>query len=208
MSARERTGMIAIASHLWSSPVHAAATDLVDPEPGETVVDLGAGFGASTSHLARRLRPGGRVVAVDPSRLMRTALRARRAVHPNRDLISVRAGTAERLPLPDHSVDAVVAMNVIHLLPNVDAAATELARVLRPSGRLVFIEEDLDDPSHRFHHAEPHAPDGPTVDDLARALHRATTATTIQRRHLGDQPVTILSGHDIGSGGNTPPSRR
>ncbi|MGI9616018.1 MAG: class I SAM-dependent methyltransferase [Acidimicrobiales bacterium] len=198
MSASERTGPIAVASHLWSSPVHAAAADLVDPQPGETIVDLGAGFGAATLHLARRMRPGARVVAVDPSRLMRTALRARRIIDPGRDLIEVQAGTAERLHLLGHSVDAVVAMNVIHLLRDVDAAATELARVLRPSGRLLFIEEDIDDPRHRFHHTEPHAPDGPTVNDLARALDQTGQATTIGRRDLGGQPVTTLSRHDIG----------
>ena len=209
MSTRERTGMIAIATHLWSSPVHAAAADLVNPQPGETVVDLGAGLGAATLHLARRVRPGGRVVAVDPSRPMRAAIRARRAVHPDRDLIDVQAGRAERLPLPDHGVDAVVVMNVIHLLADVDAAATELTRALRPSGRILFVEEDLDDPRHRFHHAEPHGPDGPTVDDLARALDRAGAATTIERRPLGGQPVTTVSGHGVdgpgadGSGGST-----
>ncbi len=89
-------------------------------------------------------------------------------------------------------------MNVVHLLSDVDAVSTELTRVLRPGGRILFIEEDLDDPGHRFHHAEPHAPDGPTIDDLARALERVGLAATIARRHLGGQPVTTLSGHIIG----------
>lgn len=195
MSASERAGLVAVASHLWSSPVHADATTLLDPQPGESVVDLGAGFGAATLHLARRLGLHGRVVAVDPSRLMRSALRARRAVHPDRQLIDVRPGTAERLPLPGHSVDAVVAMNLIHLLGDVDAAATEVARVLRHGGRFLFIEEDLDDPDHRFHHTEPHAPDGPTVDDLARALDRIASATAINRRNVGGQPATVVTGH-------------
>ena len=193
MNARNRTGIIAVASHLWDSPVHAAATDLVAPQPGETVIDLGAGFGAATLRLARTVDPGGRAIAVDPSRLMRTALRARRLVHPNRNLIDVRDGSAERLPIADHSIDAVISMNVIHLLRDIDTAAAELVRVLRPSGRILFIEEDLDDPAHRFHNAEPHAPDGPTVDDFARALDQTLATTTIGRQHLGGQPVTAVS---------------
>lgn len=195
MSAAKRAGLIAVASHLWSSPVHADAAKLLDPQPGESVIDLGAGFGAATLQLARRLGSHGRVIAVDPSRLMRSALRARRAVHHNRQLIDVRPGTAERLPLPDHSVDAVIAMNLIHLLDDVGAAATEVARVLRHGGRFLFIEEDLDHPDHRFHHTKPHAPDGATVDDLARALDRIASATTIDRRHIGGQPTTAVTGH-------------
>ena len=57
MSAREQAGLVAVASHLWSSPVHAAATELFDPQPGESVVDLGAGFGAATLHLAASTGP-------------------------------------------------------------------------------------------------------------------------------------------------------
>lgn len=195
MSATKRPGIVAVASHLWSSPVHAAAINLLDPRPGETVLDLGAGFGAATLHLARRIGQDGRVVAVDPSRLMRYSLRVRRAVHPHRKLVDVRDGTAERLPLPDRSVDAIVAMNLIHLLSDVDATATELARVLRHGGRFLFIEEDLDDPDHRFHHTKPHAPDGPTVDDLAQALHTITTTTATDCQRLGGQPTITVEGH-------------
>ena len=195
MSAGERTGLIAVARHLWSSPVHAAAAELVAPRAGESVVDLGAGFGPTTLHLARRLGAGGRVIAIDPSRLMRAAVRARRAVHSDRDLIEVQPGAAERLALPDRSVDAVVAMNVVHLLADVEQASTELTRVLRSSGRVLFIEEDIDDPTHRFHNAEPHAPGGPTVNDLAQAFDRAGMAPTIERRHVGGQPATIVTAH-------------
>ncbi len=89
-------------------------------------------------------------------------------------------------------------MNVIHLLRDVDQVATELARVLRRSGRLLFVEEDLDDPSHRFHHAEPHASNGPTADALARALEGAGMTATLERQRLGGQPATTLSGRHIG----------
>lgn len=193
MSRGQRTGILAVASHLWGSPVHAAAAALIDPHPGDSIVDLGAGFGAATLHLAQRVGPDGRVVAVDPSRIMRGAFRARRAVHSTRQLVDVRDGTAERLPVPDRSIDAVLAMNVIHLLHDVDAAATELDRAMRPGGRILFVEEDLDDPAHRFHQSEPHGKDGPTVDDLAGALDRAGLLPKIERRHLGAQPVTLVT---------------
>lgn len=194
MSARSRAGILAVAAHLWNSPVHSAASEMLDSQPGETIVDIGSGFGAATFHLARTIRPAGHIVAVDPSRLMRTAQRARRTVHPDRDLIDVRPGTAERLPIADHSVDAIIAMNVAHLIRDVGAAATEAARVLRPAGRVLFVKEDIDHPDHRFHHAKPHAPDGPTMDDLARALEPVLPGLTIEKRRIGGQPTTIVAG--------------
>ena len=129
---------------------------------------------------------------------MRLALRARRAVHPDRSLVEVSAGAAERLPLADGSADAVIAMNVIHLLDDVDEAGAELARVLRGGGRILFVEEDMDDPDHRFHHSEPHSAGGPTVDDLVRALDGVGVTPTVERRSLGGQPVTILAGRAAG----------
>ncbi len=190
----KRPGIRAVAAHLWRSPVHVAAVDLLDPRSGQHVVDLGAGLGAATLELARRVAPTGTVTAVDPSAIMRAMMTVRRLGHGHRSCISIEPGTAANLPLPTEGTDAVIALNVAHLLPDVDAAGREISRVLGPGGRVLFVEEDLDHPSHAFHHSTPHAPDGPTLDELADALIRA--GLTVDGPHgdvLGGQPVNLIS---------------
>jgi SAM-dependent methyltransferase len=106
--------------------------------PGATVVDVGAGTGKLTRQL---LATGARVIAVEPMDEMRRVLSA--AV-PDADVV---AGTAEAIPLPDASADAVTAGQAAHWFGPDDAAA-EIARVLRPGGGVAFIwnARDLDDP--------------------------------------------------------------
>jgi ubiquinone/menaquinone biosynthesis C-methylase UbiE len=109
--------------------------------PGTTIVDLGAG----TGKLARDLVPSGaRVVAVEPLAQMRAQLEA---VVPDAEVL---AGTAEQLPLPDGSVDAVVAASAFHWFETEQALA-EIHRVLVPGGALATVGNgrDLSDPLQR-----------------------------------------------------------
>lgn len=96
---------------------------------GARVLDLGAGRGAVTVPV---LRAGGSVVAGDVSRGMLAALRA---TVPG---VDARLLDATALDLPDHSFDLVVSGFALHVLPSPQAAFTEVARVLRPGGELVF----------------------------------------------------------------------
>lgn len=93
------------------------------------VLDVGCGDGATAAHLERRF--GLRVIGVD-----RSAAFVRRGRERCLDL-DLREGTAERLPLPDASVDAVLAECVLSILDEPAAALEEWARVLRPGGRLL-----------------------------------------------------------------------
>jgi SAM-dependent methyltransferase len=105
---------------------------------GDTVLDVGSGLGLLT--LAAHDRIGdGWVIAVDPSvgaleELLRLAHEA------NANGVMYLVGDAEVLPLPDASVDAAVLRSVLVHVPDVDVAVTELARVLRPGGRLSLRE--------------------------------------------------------------------
>ena len=99
------------------------------------VVDLGAGTGILTGALARL---GAEVVAVEPDQAMLAELR--------RQLPGVRAaeGSAEALPLPDQSVDAVLCGQAIHWF-DLDRALPEIARVLAPGGVLAGLWNVDDD---------------------------------------------------------------
>jgi SAM-dependent methyltransferase len=106
--------------------------------PGATVVDVGAG----TGKLTRLLVPtGARVIAVEPLEEMRAKLEQ---VVPG---VEALAGTAEEIPLPDGSADAVVVAQAFHWF-DADRALAELHRVLREDGVLALIwnSRDLDDP--------------------------------------------------------------
>lgn len=134
--------------HLWRSPVSDAVVALVQPRPGERVVDLGAGMGAATFVAAGA---GAQVWAVDPTPFMRRILKLRRLVHPQRAHITVLDGAAEALPFQAGTIDALWAVNTVHHWSDVASAIRELRRVLRPGGRLVLVDEDMADPAHPFY---------------------------------------------------------
>ncbi|MEU2631270.1 class I SAM-dependent methyltransferase [Kitasatospora sp. NPDC007106] len=113
----------------------AAVRWALEPAPGPRVLDLGAGTGKLTAGL---LAPGAEVVAVEPDPAMLAELR--------RSLPGVRAlrGSAEAIPLPDASVDAVLAGNAMHWF-DMAVAGPEIARVLAPGGVLAGLWNLLDD---------------------------------------------------------------
>lgn len=112
--------------------------DRLPVRPDRRLLDVGAGTGKLTRELAAR---GAEVVAVEPTAGMRRELRT---ALPG---VEVLEGTAEALPLPDASVDAVTAAQAFHWF-DVDRALPELHRVLRPAGVLgvVFNRRDLTTP--------------------------------------------------------------
>ena len=100
------------------------------PAPGPDVLDLGAGTGKLTEGLV--IRPGVHVTAVDPDPAMLAQLRLRL---PG---VDAREGAAEAIPLPDASVDAVLAGTALHWF-DLDRALPEISRVLRPGGVLAGL---------------------------------------------------------------------
>jgi ubiquinone/menaquinone biosynthesis C-methylase UbiE len=96
------------------------------------IVDLGSGVGRLTPALARTF--GGPVHGVEPSARMREIAEAS-GPHPG---VTYLAGEAARMPLPDDSADGVLMYLSFHHVPDRGAAAAEIARVLRPGGRLLL----------------------------------------------------------------------
>jgi ArsR family transcriptional regulator len=99
-----------------------------------TVGDLGCGTGAVAEALAPFVD---RVVAVDNSREMLAAARDRVGAFDN---IELRCGELEDLPLDDHSLDAETLILVLHHLPDPSRVLAEVARTLRPGGRLLIVD--------------------------------------------------------------------
>jgi len=112
----------------------AAVRWAVELAPGPRVLDLGAGTGKLTAAL---VAVGAEVIAVEPDPAMLTELR--------RALPAVRAlpGSAEAIPLPDASVDAVLAGHALHWF-DMDVAGPEIARVLVPGGVLAGLWNVMD----------------------------------------------------------------
>jgi ubiquinone/menaquinone biosynthesis C-methylase UbiE len=105
------------------------------PSAGTTLVDIGAGTGAFASAFSDWFDLS--VVAVEPSAAMRARI-------PRTSAIQVLEGDATALPLPDESADAAWLSLVIHHVPDLEAAAREIRRVLRP-GAPVLIRQGFSD---------------------------------------------------------------
>lgn len=133
---------------MWSSEINENVIDLVDPKPGERVLDIGAGMGPATALAAER---GASVVSVEPTPYLRAICSARRLLRSWRSKVEVLDGAAEALPAADGSIDAVWATNTMHHWTDADLAVAEIARVLAPGGRIVLVDEAFDDPSHPDH---------------------------------------------------------
>ncbi len=176
---------------------------------GIKVADIGTGTGILAVELARA---GVHVIGVDSSPRMLATAGDKIREHAIRD-IELRRGDATALPLADGEVDAAVAHMVLHYVSSPAVAVREMARVVRPGGRVVIVDFVADDDDKRHDREwmrsdlgvlwEGFAPERITrwlaaagLDDVAIEVHGSQSAahdlpaTFIATAHRPDSPIT------------------
>ena len=160
---------------------------------GETVLDLGSGGGIDVLLSARRVGPSGRAIGVDMTDEMLDLAR-RNAAEAGATNVEFRKGTIEDLPLADASVDVVISNCVINLASDKQAVFAEIARVLRPGGRMGVSDIVADD----ILTTEQRAERGSYVGCIAGALSFREFRAGL--RDVGLTDVEVVPTHQVADG--------
>ncbi|MBW3084800.1 2-methoxy-6-polyprenyl-1,4-benzoquinol methylase, mitochondrial [Austwickia sp. TVS 96-490-7B] len=125
-----------------------AAIQRLHPLAGQDVLDLGCGTGYHLPIFANLVGTHGSVTGVEPHPPLIAAARRRLIAHQDDDregpgpVVHVLPGSAQHIPLPDHSIDLVHARWAYFFGPGCEPGLAEIARVLRPGGTAIIIDND------------------------------------------------------------------
>jgi ubiquinone/menaquinone biosynthesis C-methylase UbiE len=120
--------------------------DLLALQPGQVVADIGAGTGYISSRLAKKVSPGGKVYAVDIQQEMLDLLSAKMKASGIQNVVPILGAVADP-KLPTGSVDLVVMVDVYHEFSEPHEMMQNIARALKPGGRVAFVEYRAEDPT-------------------------------------------------------------
>jgi len=166
---------------------------VADMEEGETVLDLGSGGGIDVILSAKRVGPTGLAYGLDMTDEM-LALARRNADEADITNAIFLKGVIEEIPLPADSVDVVISNCVINLSTDKPAVLTEIARVLKPGGRIgisdVVAEDQLTEPER--------AERGSYVGCIAGALSKSEYEAGLEA--AGFRDVSVEFTHSVADG--------
>ena len=168
-------------------------TAVADLHEGDVVLDLGSGGGIDVILSAKRVAPGGIAYGLDMTDEM-LALAQRNALEAGVTNVHFLKGVIEQIPLPAESVDVVISNCVINLSVDKPAVLAEIARVLRPGGRIGVsdvVAEDHLTPEQR-------AERGSYVGCIAGALSRGECAAGLEA--VGFADVSVEFTHAVADG--------
>jgi SAM-dependent methyltransferase len=168
-------------------------TAVAELREGETVLDLGSGGGIDVILSARRVGPAGTAYGLDMTDEM-LALAQRNAHEAGVANVHFLKGIIEQIPLPADSVDVVISNCVINLSTDKAAVLTEIARVLRPGGRVGVsdvVAEDRLGPEER-------AERGSYVGCIAGALSKSEYVAGLEA--AGFEEVSVEFTHQVADG--------
>lgn len=168
-----------------TAPANDLAIALLELHQPATVLEIGFGQGRTAAVL---LEQGHRVLGVDPSPTMvaQACARNRAACRDGRAILV--HGDGITIPFPDHTADAAFTVHTIYFMPDPTASLTDIARVLRPGGRLVIACRTSDTPHPAW--MDPDVYHIPTRTQLEAMLH--TAGYTDIEHH----PAPV-AGHDV-----------
>jgi arsenite methyltransferase len=166
---------------------------VADLREGERVLDLGSGGGIDVLLSAKRVGPTGRAFGLDMTDEMLT-LAQRNAAEAGAENVEFLKGQIEAIPLPAESVDVVISNCVVNLAADKPSVFREIARVLRPGGRIgisdIVAEHGLT--------AEQRAERGSYVGCIAGALSIGEFEAGLQAVGLTD--VSVIPTHAVADG--------
>jgi SAM-dependent methyltransferase len=168
---------------------------------GDVVLDIGSGSGTDALIAANLVGPEGRVIGLDMTEAMREKFRAN-VDQAGVGTVEILAGNAEAIPLPVGSVDVVTTNGVLNLVPDKARAFREIARVLRPGGRLQLADIVVRSLPSDACRANPEL--------WAECIVGASTAESYIAglEEAGLHAVTILDQRDYFAGSSSPETRK
>jgi arsenite methyltransferase len=168
-------------------------TAVADLHEGETVLDLGSGGGIDVILSARRVGPTGIAYGVDMTDEM-LALATKNAKDADVSNVHFLKGVIEQIPLPADSVDVIISNCVINLSVDKPAVLTEMARVLRPGGRIGISDVVAEDRLSASERAER----GSFVGCIAGALSKSEYEAGLEA--AGFEDVSVEFTHQVADG--------
>ena len=168
-------------------------TAVADLREGERVLDLGSGGGIDVLLSAKRVGPTGRAIGLDMTDEM-LALAQRNAAEAGATNVEFLRGTIESIPLPAASIDVVISNCVVNLAADKAAVFSEIARVLRPGGRIGITDIVADDSLSPAQRAER----GSYVGCIAGALSFAEFESGLRAAGLTD--ISLTTNHQVTDG--------